>query len=387
MTRAPNGLPEPHQLKSGRWRVAMQLGAGSREHRNRVFLSASSEDEVRRKRNDWLRARAEGRPPPDRRLSTGTYLRRYLASLVVRETTRESYRLTIERHVIPYIGGILLSQLGALDLDEMLAVQARKGVRPPTRQYSIRVLRAALNTAVRKRLIPYNPTAGANQVAVTHREPIILTITQARMLLRVVSGDRLGALLTLLATTGIRRGEALALVWSNWDRDAGTLSVERTLLYRPGHGFERVEPKTKRSVRTLRLPLVATVALRDQGRRQAEERLRAGRRWRDQGLVFTGEQRPGGALSGATLVHALHRLCDASGVPRIRVHDLRHLMATAMAEGGVPEPVRMAVLGHSTSTMTSHYTHATPTSREAADVIDAVFGDAVDATVGAIEAG
>jgi len=78
------------------------------------------------------------------------------------------------------------------------------------------------------------------------------------------------------------------------------------------------------------VPAAAQAALREQSRRQAEERLRAGRRWHDEGLIFTGEHRYGGALSGATVVHVLHRLCDASGVPRIRVHDLRHLHATVL---------------------------------------------------------
>ena len=385
MARAPAGLPEPHELKNGRWRVAVQRGAGSREHRNRVFLSGSSEDVVRRRRDDWLRAQAEGRRPADQRLSTGTYLRRWLDSLVVRVRTRESYRLTIEKHVLPYIGGILLSQLCALDLDDMLVAQAAKGVRPPTRSYSLRVLSIALNVAVRKkRLIPYNPADGANEVAVTRREPRVLTVQQARRLLNVVAADRLGPLFTVLAATGIRSGEALALCWSDWDRVAGTLRVERTMLYRPGIGFERVDPKTKRSIRTLCLPALAQDALREQGRRQAEERLRAGRHWSDNGLIFTGERRAGGALAGATVTHALHRLCASADLPRIRVHDLRHLYATILGEVGLSDPVRMAVMGHASRAMTDRYTHAMPTSREAAEAIDAFFGGSVDAAVDAI---
>jgi integrase len=342
---------------------------------------------VRKSRDEWLRAQEEGRRPPDRRLSTGTFLRRWLESLVVRERTNESYRMTLEKHVLPYIGGILLSQLGPLDIDEMLVAQRARGVRPPTRAYSLRVLSIALNVAVRKkRLIPYNPADGANEIAVKRREPTILAVEEVHSLLRVVSPDRLGPLFTVLATTGTRRGEALALVWSNWNREAGTLQIERTMLYRPGVGFARVDPKTKRSIRTLQLPGIAQAALRDQSRRQAEERLRAGRGWHDEGLVFTGERRPGGALSGATVSHALHRLCEAANLPRIRVHDLRHLYATILGEAGMSDPVRMAIMGHASRAMTDRYTHVVPTSIEAAGVIDAVFGGAVDTPVDAIDA-
>jgi integrase len=382
--RSPRGLPEPYQMRDGRWRVAVQLGSGSREHRRRVFLSGSSAVEVRRRRDEWLQAQAQGRRPHDQRLSTGTFLRRWLDSLTVRERTRESYQATIQRHVLPYVGGVPLAQLGPLDIDEMHAAQARKGVPAATRRYSGTLLRAALNVAVRKRLIPYNPSLGADKVAVTPRRPTLLTTEQARILLAGVAADRLGPLFTLLATTGLRRGEALAVVWSDWDREKATLAIEKTLLYRPGEGFQRAELKTSRSRRILALPALATTALREQSRRQAEERLRAGRQWRDAGLVFTGERRPGGALSGATVVHALHRLCANNGLPRIRVHDLRHLMATAMAEAGVPEAVRMAVLGHTSPSMTSRYTHAAATAKSAAEAIDDAFGRRVDAAVDAI---
>lgn len=158
----------------------------------------------------------------------------------------------------------------------------------------------------------------------------------------------------------------------------------RWSLYRPGLGFERVEPKTKRSKRTLRLSEVAQAALRDQSRRQAQERLKAGPRWHDEGLVFTGENRRGGALSGATVVQVLHTLCDAAGVPRGPVHGLRHFYATQLAEAGLSDTIRMAVMGHTTREMTDRYTHATPTSPQAADAIDALFGGPVDAPVDAV---
>lgn len=128
------------------------------------------------------------------------------------------------------------------------------------------------------------------------------------------------------------------------------------------------------------------VALREQSRRQAEARLRFGRQWQDQELVFTGERRPGGALSGATVGHALHRLCEAANLPRIRVHDLRHLYATVLGEANLSDPVRMAVMGHASREMTDRYTHAAPTSASVADVIDNLFGRAVDALVDASRA-
>jgi integrase len=84
------------------------------------------------------------------------------------------------------------------------------------------------------------------------------------------------------------------------------------------------------------------------------------------------------------VVHALHRLCEAAGVPRIRVHDLRHFYATRLGEAGLSDLTRMAVLGHATREMTDYYSHISPTSSAAAEAIDALFGTSVDALVDAI---
>jgi integrase len=85
----------------------------------------------------------------------------------------------------------------------------------------------------------------------------------------------------------------------------------------------------------------------------------------------------GAALSGATVVHVLHRVCKEAGLPRIRVHDLRHLFATILGEAALSDPVRMAVMGHASREMTDRHTHAAPTSADAAEAIDAYFGLAV----------
>lgn len=284
--------------------------------------------------------------------------------------------------MLPRVGGILLTQLGSLDIDEMLASMKRAGVRPPTRAYSLRVLSIALNAAVRKRLIAYNPADGADRPLVSRRSATVLTPDQGRAFVAAVSGHRLEALFVLGLTTACRRGELLALRWSDWDRVAGTISVDATLLYRAGEGFQRVSPKTSGSMRTVRLPIDAKSAFAAHGKRQAIERLRAGRTWVDNDLIFTAERKPGGALSGATVVHALHRLCDVAGIPRFRFHDLRHSAATVITEAvGIAQA--KAVLGHSSLSMTEKYVHQRATSAEAAAAIDRAYGSSVDVAVDA----
>lgn len=380
--RAKAGDPQPFQVADGRWRIAVQRGHGSREHRNRTFLSGSSPADVTAKRDELLRADAEGRRPPDRRLTVGTYLRRWLdAPSKRRERTIESYRMTLEKHVLPRIGGLILSQLGALDIDAMLADMGRAKVPPATCVYALRVLSVALNAAVtRKRLIPYNPALGADAPPVTRRSAIALDTAASRRFLEVVAGDRLAPLFTLAISTGLRRGELLALRWSDWDRGTGILTIDATMLYRPGEGFERVAPKTASSVRRHKLAGVAQAALSAQSKRQASERIRAGRAWRDNDLVFTAANGPGGAVSGATVVHSLHRLCKAAGIPVFRFHDLRHTYLTHVAAAIGSDRTR-PIAGHASSRTTEGYIHLPAVSEEAAEVIDGLFGESVVASV------
>jgi integrase len=110
------------------------------------------------------------------------------------------------------------------------------------------------------------------------RQP--LSAAEARTLLDIVRGDRLEALWVVELAAGMRRGEITGLGWPAVELEAGTVRVNRTLSYRPGDAYELGAPKTKRSLRTIRLPAIAVEALHVHRQRQREERLAAGANWR-----------------------------------------------------------------------------------------------------------
>jgi integrase len=105
-------------------------------------------------------------------------------------------------------------------------------------------------------------------------------------------------------------------------------------------------------------------------RRQLEERLFVGSRWRDSGFVFTTSI--GTPLDGPKVTRAFQRVLEKAGLPRIRFHDLRHSAASLMGAQGVPARVIMETLGHSTITVTLNtYSHVLDEARqEAADAMD-----------------
>ena len=165
------------------------------------------------------------------------------------------------------------------------------------------------------------------------------------------AGDRLALLWALAIYSGCRQGELLGLTWSDVDLDRGTLSVRRTLQRVRATVPQFGEPKSATSRRTVRLPAVATAALRAQKARQAEERL-AEAAWADYGLVFSTHM--GTPLMWRNVIGAFKAALKRAGlVETIRFHDLRHAHATLMLRAGVPLKVASGRLDHSSVGITA----------------------------------
>jgi integrase len=159
------------------------------------------------------------------------------------------------------------------------------------------------------------------------------------------------------------------------DLDARTLHARPTV-QRIGSEWRFVEPKTDRSRRTINLPAVAVAALRAHPARLAEERLAAGERWQEWGLVFPSAV--GTPLDGSNVTHRLQRLLAGAGLQRQRFHGLRHCCASLLLAQHVPMRVVMEILGHSQISLTMDtYSHVMPALRhEAAGRMDAILAGA-----------
>ena len=157
--------------------------------------------------------------------------------------------------------------------------------------------------------------------------------------------------------TGVR--SSCSRSWADVDLDAATLTVRATLR-RHGGEYQRAEPKTQTSRRTLALP-PAAVGGRAHRTRQLEERLRTGPGWTGNAwdLIFTTEA--GDPLSATAVTRAFQKALRAAGLPRQRFHDLRHAAATFMLSQGVPLKAAQTVLGHSQIAVTANtYSHVMP---------------------------
>ncbi|MFI6603721.1 site-specific integrase [Nonomuraea sp. NPDC050536] len=173
--------------------------------------------------------------------------------------------------------------------------------------------------------------------------------------------ERLYALYHLVLTRGLRRGEVCALEWSDSDLDGdGTISVLEDEDAEAEDGI-----KSESSRRTVKLGKPNVALLRAWRKVQAEERLAAGREWVDSGKVFT--DRLGRSLDLYWLSDHTQHLVKKSGLPPIRLHDMRHCAATIMLASGMDMKDVSATLGHRHYWFTADtYTVVLPELAEAA---------------------
>jgi len=170
----------------------------------------------------------------------------------------------------------------------------------------------------------------------------------------------------------MRPGEALALRWS--DIDGSKIRIQRNLVRYPDGRWELKEPKTPRARRTVAVPEMTQVMLRQERRDQVEARLKAGSAYEDRDFVFAAGN--GSPLDWRVVVQRhFHSILKRAGLPRIRPYDLRHTSATLLLADGVNVKVVSERLGHASAALTLDvYAHVTPDMQaEAADRMQGVL--------------
>jgi integrase len=183
---------------------------------------------------------------------------------------------------------------------------------------------------------------------------------QLRQCLVAIEDDRLRALWTLAASTGMRRSELLGLGRASVDLYAKRLSVRDTLVVaRTTPVLRRSEGKSSAAHSTIALDSETVEVLREHRRRQLEERIAAGPIWENLDLVFTRED--GSLLRPGWVTKRFRHLVEAAGLPWIGLHGLRHTHATMALLAGVPAKVVSERLGHSSVSITlDRYSHVLP---------------------------
>lgn len=369
MAKRANSEGTVYQRKDGRWTAAVTLGTGKRKQLYGPTRRDVAEKLVRLQRDQQL-----GIEPGDDRLFVRDYLKRWLAAskATVRPRTYDSYVLNVAR-AHDHIGAHRLAALKPIHVQTCYAALLGRGLSARSVAQCHAVLHRAFRQAVNWGLIARNPTDAVAAPRAERREMRALTEADARALFAVTSGDRDHALWVVLVTAGLRLGEALGCRWDDLDLTAGTLAIRRALQWQTGAGLVFVEPKTKRSRRTVHLAPGTVAALREHKKILAAERLASGGAWEDPTLLFPN---PAGAPTDPTRVPSRLKLAlTKAKLPAVRVHDLRHSCASILFARGVHPKLVQELLGHSTVGITLDlYSHTIPAMHgEAASQMQGLF--------------
>lgn len=367
--------------RGGSWSVVVDMGRDGDGKRIRKWHSGyDTKRDAERARVEILSRVDRGAYVAPTRTSLGEFLiGEWLPAKrpTVKPTTMASYEMHVTKHIAPRIGGVPLVALNASHINALYAellIDGRRNGQGGLSSSTVRRIHAtlhkALGDAVRWGRIVRNPTDLADPPKEATPEMSVWSPEQLRTFLDSVRSDRLYAAWLLAATTGMRRGELLGLRWIDVDLEACIVSINQI---RTVARYEvlTLTPKTDKGKRTIALDPTTVHALRSYRVAQLEEKLLLGPGYGNAGdLVFTNAD--GSAIHPERFSSWFRQLRRKSGLPTIRLHDIRHSYVTALLGNGVALKVVSQRIGHSSPIVTmTIYQHVMPADDVAAAAIGA----------------
>ena len=307
-------------------------------------------------------------------ITLGEFIEQWLGihKTTVAPKTSLQYEQLIRSYIKPQIGKIKLRELRLDRVEAHYVALQKSGLSARGVRYVHSILHKSLNDAIRRGFAAYNATQGAILPRLDFKEMVFLDADEVLQFLITTQKSHYHALYTLAIKTGMRKGELLALKWTdiNWQR--GTLRVQRQVQRIRGQGLIFRAPKTRAGRRTIQLGEKTLETLRKQLEQCDLLRNHAGDCWEEHNLIFPSTA--GTPLGGSNLSKDFKAQLEKAGVKKIRFHDLRHTAASLMLNHGVPVIVVSKILGHSkTSTTLDIYGHIIPVMQEeAARIMDEI---------------
>ena len=376
--RRPSGDGMVRKREDGRWEGRIVVGHKGNGDSIFRYIYADTQKELTTKLRQNIDAFQGVELTEQSKMTLAQWLDEWLEKHMtgtVRPGTLEGYRKDMDNHVKPYLGEKLLIKLTSDDLRELyqlLLERGRKlprqncgpGLAPATVRGIHATLHHALKTAADEGLIPFNPAEKVTPPRVQNTPKRVLTHDQMEKFLCAIRFNPIwhDFFYTEL-TTGLRRGELCGLTWDDFDSEAGTLKVRRTIHARKGGGLEAGETKTYAGQRTILLPYSTTQLLK-------ERRTAALTKW-----IFPDPLRPERPVNPSSAYRRLKELLKQAGLPSLRFHDLRHTFATHALASGVDAKTLSGILGHTKASFTlDTYTHVTgDMHRNAAEIVGNVI--------------
>ena len=238
-----------------------------------------------------------------------------------------------------------------------------------------RLISTVLEQAVKEGLVPFNVAARATLPKAEHKDVNYFQPEQVAAIREALEQEPMKwkTLVHLLLITGARRGEVLGLKWDKVDFEGNRIFICNNILYRADVGIYESSPKTERSRRYVALPTETMQLLRRYRAWQAEERLRLGEYYQNQGFVFAQDN--GNPMHPDSVTNWLKKFSRRHDLPHINPHAFRHTMASMLYFNGVDSVSISKRLGHAqVSTTANIYAHVLEgADQRNADILSEIF--------------
>ena len=321
---------------------------------------------------------------PYSKLTVADYFTQWLNDIKteVKSNTYRSYYGNMTNHIIPYFkqNKIQLQELTPFDLEEYYKsklqtnskIKSDEALSATTIKHHHQNISKALSDAVRKGLLMANPAASAKTPKAEKFKGDFLNQKQVNELLLLFKGNVIELPVFLCSFYGLRRSEVLGLKWHNVDFESKSITIVETLQQGTGGNYTDT-PKTESSNRTLPMTNEVYNALLATKRLQDERKQLMGNYYVQSDYVCTWQN--GNVISPNYLTRTFKSIISKSNLPQIRLHDLRHSVASNLLNKGFSVVQVADWLGHSSSATTlNFYAHAEKRSKlEIANALEAEF--------------
>jgi integrase len=368
--------------KGRQWQVVTNVyDANGKRHQVCRTHASQAEAKAHRAKAELLEQRHVGTV----KITLGAYLDEWLAAkkCEIEPTTIAGYRRWGSHIRRSPVARVPIDRITASDLEKLyrFLLDTPAGRDKPLSPLSVRhchaLLQNALGDAVRHRRIDSNPAAVAKAPRGQAPQRTIPDSAQIGSLLDefALHNPPMADLALIIISTGLRRSEVLGLRFADLDWTAGRLTVAQVVIEHDGAWSVRQGTKSRAGYRTISIDPLVIEALRRQQARVAEWRLKLGRFWQDNDLVFP-DPTTGGPRAPAGVTRAFTRAAQRARWPQYAspVHGLRHAAASLALAGGIDLAVISRRLGHSSAAVTARiYLHGdVERDRAAAAVMAAI---------------
>ncbi|AFQ46419.1 tyrosine-type recombinase/integrase [Desulfosporosinus meridiei] len=370
-----------YERSDGRWTAQVITGYDNLGKPKRKTVYGKGRQEVAEKLKTLLHEIQTGSYVQPTKVIFGDWLLKWLKAYKEPNVKPETYVDYIDlanKHILPRLGDIPLQSIDSITIQEFYnykgkfgRLDGKPGGLSPRRLHMMhQLINGALMKAVKGRMIRFNPADDIELPSIEHEEFQTFSIDEVNQYLEALQQDRLYALFLLELTTGLRRGEILGIPRDKFNPNKDEIEIVQTLKRKKLDGEEKSQlifstPKTKKSKRKIPLlPEVIKQIIKFQAT-QRQERLFFGPKYRDCGLLFTSEV--GTPIEPRNLNRKHYSILQKAELKHIRVHDLRHTVASLLLDDGVNPSNVSDILGHTkTSTTLDIYGHSSTHGKERA---------------------